>query len=275
MRVAQTHNAHQNLLHLLAEGGVLALGLFGVAGFFALRHGFRGARSQSAERQILHACLFGAITALFANGMVESNWSFFGSLWLFWALVALWLSASADGSNPEPFAQPSRLAAILALGFTPIIVALWTANLEWKRLQAALIVNAPVTATSRQDVVALAQSAQIDGELWNLAAQVDRDNGLTYARNAVSVLPSTRNLRLLAREQLNSVGVEPALQSLERARALDPANLDTLGLILDTQEGAGMDEEARQTAENMVAMADAAPNRLRALPELVPTEHAT
>jgi len=274
MRVAQTHNAHQNLLHLFAEGGALALVLFGAAGFFALRHGFRGARSQSAERQILHASLFGAVTVLFANGMVESNWSFFGSLWLFWALVALWLSASADGTNPEPFAQPNRLAAVIALGLTPIVVALWTANLEWKRLQAALIINAPVTATSREDVVALARQAQIDGELWNLAAQVDRDNGLVHARNAVSVLPSTRNLRLLAREQLSAVGVEPALQSLERARALDPANLDTLSLILETQQDAGMDDEARQTAENMVAMADAAPNRLRALPELVPTEHA-
>lgn len=274
MQVAQTHNPHQNLLHLQVEGGVLALGLFLVVGGMAARHGFRGARSQSAERQILHACLFGALAALFANGMVESNWSFFGSLWLFWALAGLWLAVSADGSNPEPVGHPHRFAALAALGLTPIFVSLWTANLEWKRLQAALIINSPMTPTSREDVVALAQQAKIDGELWNLAAQVDRDQALAHARNAVSVLPSTRNMRLLAREQLATLGAEPALQTLERARALDPANLDTLGLILDLQQEAGQDENARQTAETMVEMAKAAPNTLRALPEIVPTEHA-
>jgi len=110
--------AHQTYLQIAAEIGIvglaIAIGLIVVWLFTVLRKH----PSEPPERAALRYAIVAAVLAIGANGLVESNLSYFGIRMALFALLGIGLNLSVDGLVPErvPVALRAVVASLLAIG---------------------------------------------------------------------------------------------------------------------------------------------------------------
>jgi O-antigen ligase/tetratricopeptide (TPR) repeat protein len=272
--VEQTVLAHQTYLQLLAETGLVSLlGLLAVAWFW-LSQVLRSHPDLGEERDLTRAGIVAAVVGAGAHNLIDSNLYYFGVGYATFALLALGLQFAVDGSGPE--AMPTtvrRLAAFIAAGMA--MAALYFA---WgERLRGRVVGEAMAggSALERTLDAALAWAPR-DGDTWALAARYDRRltpaQRIAAFRNAAAYTPSTRNLRALARALAEGGEAAAAEIALRDALDRDPRNMNTLDQLWRLLDEQGRREEATAVARKLVAVEQSPSFRVRALPELVPTQ---
>ncbi|MCX7799336.1 MAG: O-antigen ligase family protein [Fimbriimonadales bacterium] len=271
----QTYYAHNSFLQLAAEASWLSAGLLAALLLAWGVEALRALRRVPWERAAWRSSVFAAVVAAAAHSLIDSDLHYAGLGFAFFALLGLGLSLAPDGVSPELTPKPLRLAT-LAIPVGLAALMLW---LGWQR---ALVCQAVGLATAGQRTEAARKLRQaetlapFDGEVFYLLAQLeppgpDRESLL---QRAVRLAPSTRHLRALAREQAASGRTAAAVATLSQALRFDPNNLPTWALILELQQAGGDLDAAVQTARRMVRIEQTPYFRVRALPEIIPTETA-
>ncbi len=270
----QTHLAHQTYLQVAVEGGWVALiGLLGLAVVWTVRV-FAGARALDEERNLLRASVFAAVVAFGANGFVESNVFFFGTGLLLFVLVGLGLQLAADGTSPESLPGGLRgMIAVCCCGL-PMAFMVWVQYVENGKSGLMSAIAGQDRSAVEGQLNLLKNVGAFDGESWYLRAQLERDSKerLALFARAAQLAPTTRTLRALAKERTEQNDIAGALATLKGALAFDRNNLRTLKQLLDTQIESGDETAATATAVWIIGVEDSVYLKVRALPELVPTE---
>lgn len=269
----QTHLAHNSYLQLGVEAGVLApLALLGLGGVW-LYYSFKGSRRQSAESLTLKIGVVAAVAAGAVHNAVDSDLYYFGFGLVFFLLLGIGAQLNADGNSPESVQPGPRWTAFAIALMVPIAlfyfgaVEITKAHIRW-HLEKRL--GEPALEGAR----ALNEIAGADGEGWYLRALLEPDPRARQAflAKAAERMPSTRNLRMLARAEEQAGDPVKAAGSLNRALQADPHNLFTLKLLLDVYLNSKNEGMADEAARRLVDVESTPYFRIRALPELVPTE---
>jgi tetratricopeptide (TPR) repeat protein len=115
--------------------------------------------------------------------------------------------------------------------------------------------------------------AKGDPEVWDLMAAITPSPGrLEWLQNAAQRGPNARRHRAIAREYLAQGDASAAVEALRKALEWDPNNLPALEMSYKAMDEARRFDEARRTAERLVAVEGTDYWKIRAIPELVPTE---
>jgi O-antigen ligase len=271
-----TANAHETFLQIAFEGGLLALAAFAFIAFAWFRLVFRGAKSLTSDQNALRAAVVGAIVAFGANGITESNLAFPGIGIIVFILLGIGLQLSSDGSSPELMPPTMRRLIVLSCCGLPLVfLALFAAG---EARKSSIVSFAQEGETSSMLIAShdLESSMSYDGEALLLAGQYevqDRDRRGRLLEQAAVKFPSPRAIRLYARwladkpETLNT-----AITVLKRAFQRDPKNLLAWRLMIDLQEKAGNEVEARKAAEELVTIEGTSYFQVNALGDLVALE---
>jgi tetratricopeptide (TPR) repeat protein len=254
------------------ESGLIAGVLLFALGGLWLREALRGARSMPADTVLLRAGVVAAFLASAAHNVVDSDLYYAGSGFGLFLLMGAGLALFGDALTPE---QPHRLTRVTALISAAIAVAtgiiaahldLAKANALWLRERGDFD-----GAIERIDSVSLLDA--LDGEVPAIrAALVPPESRLAHLRRAARIAPSPKNLRALARELASREQYSEAERALREALTLDPNNLLALSQLLALQVEMASPISAEQTARRLVAVEESPYYRVRAIPEIVPTE---
>ena len=270
----QTVLAHNSLLQLGVEASPLApLAFLAVIGFWA-RAMFSGKRFDPTSI-ILRAAVLGAVVAAVLDGLVESNLYFFGTGCIVFMLLGLGLQVGSDTVTPE-YAPPGlRRSLGLAL-----LVVFGAMAFNAYRDVAKAHVRYDIDNSSDNlgaDIAALRPVADGDGEAhYELAFDptLPDSDRLAEIKLAAELEPSSRHIRTLAEMEVQRGQVPEAMAAFERALANDPNNMLTLSKLLGFQIQQGMNPEAVQTAQRLVAIEDKPIFKIRAISEVVPLQTA-
>lgn len=274
--VEQTVLAHSSLLQIAAEASFVGAGLF-----LALLLGWARCCMFAGRRVAdglgpLRCGVFAALAATLAHGVAESNLYIFGTGFAFFVLLGLGLQLAPDGSNPEQSpAAMRRTGSVLLLGVAVLLTGNGVLEFVKSRLMGDVIAGS--TADVPERAAALVRAAPWDPEVWTLAANYAPESALPGGRigalrRSAELAPSTRNLRAVARALVAKDDTVGAVVWLRRALRIDPTSLRTHKLLVETLLGAGLQAEARTAAEELIAIEDSPSFRIRALPQIVPTE---
>ncbi len=269
----QTHLAHQTYLQLGAEASPLApLFLLAVAGLW-FYHVFRGARKTPVPQNLLRAGVIAAVLAVGAHSLIDSDFSYYGVGLATFMLLGVGLLLSVDAVAPENVpASVRRISGAGVLLLAILFVFLGMADVLKGQMRGALMAQDRERAESIKGP--LMSYAGGDAEAWALMAQVastaeERKQAL---ETAAELGPSTKNLRALARFQAEQGQLPQAIGNLRKALLRDPNNLLSLWLLSQFQEDTGDVDGSKRTLQRLVAVEETPYFRIRALPELVPTE---
>ena len=276
----QTVFAHQTFLQTLAEGGILALALLAGFAVFWFYLVLRGSRVQPDATLSLKAGVLAAIVGFGAHGFVESNLSFFGTGLCFFILLGLGLQLSTDGSSPEAMPGNVRGTVAVVLCAIPFLLAAVAAMGEVQKATFR-------TAMENRDAQLIAELADSlpsstfnDPESLYLASfspEYASDTEQTKAERlelldrAVQGMPTPMFLRAAARQAIAAGESEQAIAYLDRVNDFDPSNLPAGELRIEILDELGRTEQAKQAAQDLVAMEQSVAYQVRAIPEVIPT----
>lgn len=269
--IPQTHTAHQSILQLASEVGIIGLGALLLAVVILAVEGLRGVKSLPDEVRILRGAVYAALGAAVVHNMIDSDLYVFGTGILFFMLCGVLLQLSPDGSNPEFAQKPLRWITAGATVLT-LIGMLFTAVVDLRlgglRHQAG--VQDPNTLASFSALEGLASN---DYRYWSLGARLTSDSREKIQRleNSIAVGPTIPALRQLAFEKDALGDLVGAQRALNDALRLDPNNLPTLFKLVLIHEKTDLDR-AKETARRLIEVESKPYFTVRALPELVPTE---
>lgn len=273
--VPPTVLAHQSFLQLGAEAGVLALVLFVAALVLWAAEVIRGARALPPERNLLRAAVVAAIVASGAHSFIDSDLYYFGIGFAFFAMLGVGLQLASDGTGPELLPSGVRRglgASTCALLFIALLVF---GGVDW--LKARL--RHDLVAGDRDSAITLAQRleglAPFDAEALSLAATTRQgDERQRMLEQAARLAPSPGNWRAVARAYMAAGNTRGAERALQEALITDPNNLPTRRLLVENALAADNDEAAWREATALVDIESKPYYRVRALPEMIPTETA-
>lgn len=269
----RTELTHSTWLQLAVEAGPLAPIALILMLLGWMVHTFRSARSLPTDQNVLRAAVIAAVAGTAAHGFVDSNLYFFGIGLAFFLLLGVGIQLSADAGAPEFVAPSIRVAAAVftlacvAQLFFAGMIAKAQSNVRWY-----LHNQEPQEAVAGLE--SLRGIAPFDGETWYRSGYVatSAEQALGYFARAAEVAPSPRYYRRLAFVQMETGRLPEAEATLRRALRMDPNNLSALRLLIDVQEKLGAEEQARQTANRMIAIEATPYFKIRSLPEVIPTE---
>jgi O-antigen ligase len=269
----QTHFAHDSYLQLGVESSIAApLLLLAGIGFWA-RLLFRGGSKLQPSQNVLRASVLAATFAVIGHSLIDSDFSYYGIGLVVFMLMGIGLLLSSDAVAPEFL--PAMLRRCAAVGIAAIaLFLLYSGFTEAARAQAKDYVSPSTVIDARNRLESLRSMAPWDAEVWSLSALVTQDPSerLGYAKKAVELAPSTRNLRMLAKLSAGSGMYSDALGALQRALQTDPNNMQTLTLQADIQAAMGEEDKSQQTLEALVKVEETPYFKVRSLPEIIPTE---
>ena len=267
----QTMFSHQTYLQLAAEGGIaslLALAVF--AGLWLIKF-FPGSKKMPAERNLLRAGILGAVVAGAANGFVESNVYYFGIGLVFFIILGLGIQLSQDASSPELFPASIRYPIVVTVAVVPLVFLCLQGVTELKK---ATFLTAFMNPGENGPPDASTLPSDSEGlYLQGLYSGLGPTERLALMARSVEQGPTTRQLRGLARIAASSPSSMPTAQTaLERALTFDPNNLITLEQAHQLALAMDDKEQARHFAERLVAVEETPYFKIRALPDMVPTQ---
>ncbi|MGV3616995.1 MAG: O-antigen ligase family protein [Fimbriimonas sp.] len=269
----QTFYTHNAFLQLATEGSFVLPLLFFIAGGLWIRLAFRGWSKLPADRRILQAGVFSAVSAVVGHSLIDSDLYYFGVGLTFFVLLGVGLLLSADAVAPEFAPKPVRGIGTVG-GFAVVFVLLYVGVAEFQRAEA----RGRISMRDAQGAAAALASARsmvpFDGEAWYLTAQIAPTDSerREAAERAASLAPTTRNIRLFARQLAAENRIPEAITQLQFALVRDPNNLPTLAQLAEFQGLVGNVQETEATLKRLVAVEQTSYFKIRSLPELVPTE---
>lgn len=261
----QTHLTHNSFLQMAVELGVLATGV--TIALFALCFGelVRGTRRHVSR---LRPGLVGAIVGLAAHSLVDSDLHVFGTGMLFFALLGVGLQVGTDGTTFEFLS--SRIRA--GIGALACLLAGVFGYCAWVDTMPSQIVGNP--AESAELAKQMQSAAPFDYRGWYYGALTATNvaEAQSSLESAINYGPTPRAYRLLARTYEAAKNPAKASLALLSALRLDPNNLSTLSQLMELMQRQGLVEDAKSVADRLINVEDSPYFRVRALPELVPTE---
>jgi O-antigen ligase/tetratricopeptide (TPR) repeat protein len=144
---------------------------------------------------------------------------------------------------------------------------------RWYRSQVPL-------ATDTAAAVALAR-ASAEADPWDpephlVLASLSREPeaARTQLEEAARIAPTGMTFYLLGRHYAAAGEWKPALDALERARACEPHNLQTLRALAETQRSAGLPDLAKFTYQTMTSLESSPYGTVRSIPQLMEMDFA-
>ena len=271
-RVTQTQLAHQSYLQMGVEAGVLGLALFLLALSVSLTDVLRGSRSLPRESAALRAGLLGALASMAVHSAIDSDFSHFGLGLSFFVLLGVLFQLSADATVPELSPRGMRRvgAAVASLcGASLLLFGLVDVRLSTLRYAIATR-DLPLAKATFETVSTLGKS---DPRLWSLASRISQNPKEMRERveRSLELGPTPSTYRMLS-DLLESEGdLIGAERELNASLEMDPNNLFSLKRLLEIRKKRDP-ESAQEIAKRLVAVEETTYFKVRALPELVPTE---
>lgn len=273
--VESTVFVHQAYLQLAAEcGWVTLLAWLSLAGYWTVKV-LSGSRKQPPERAALKLAVFGAMAGLAAHGFVESNLSFVGSMLMAALLFGLGLQLAIDATSPEALPQGPRYATILFGCVLPLIGFAVTAASEAKKASLLTSVATQDLQAVQQSAATLASGSYGDPEaayLQALYGSTSVSSRASALKTASESFPAPKVQRAAAKALAEDGNLEDAVTVLDRVFTLDPNNIRAWLLKVELLDKSGRGDEAMATAEKALAVESTTSYKVRAIPEIVPTE---
>lgn len=269
--ITQTHLAHQSLLQLGVEVGIISLGALLLAIAFMAIEGVRSNRDLPEPVRLLRGAVFAALGAAIAHNLIDSDLYVMGTGLGFFIFCGLLLVLSPDGFNPEYTPRRYRMLGVALISVTGIALAYFAwVDVKLGELRFLAGTGSPQTAPAFDALVGVAPR---DHRVWSLGARLapelqERERRLA---RSIELGPTMSALRMLSAERQAKDDFEGARRYLQDALRLDPNNLSALWRLVQVHEATGSDE-ARITAERLLHVESTPYYKIRSLPELVPTE---
>lgn len=265
--------AHNAYLQLATEGSVLLPAVLLVVVLLWLRLLFRGLATLPVDTRVLLGSVATAVLVVLGHSLIDSDLYYFGVGLAVFMLMGLGLLLSTDSVAPE-FLFPAIRRLGGGIACLTLVMLLYFGYTESLRSEARGAMQAGNRDAALSALDTLHSIAPTDGEAWFMTAQTSSDveSALEPAKKAVRFAPSARNLRFLARLELQSNQLPAALGSVQRALTLDPKGLNNLSLLAEVKQKLGDTDGYRTALEDLVAVEKTPYFQVRSLPELVPTE---
>lgn len=270
--VTQTELAHNVLVQLAVEASPVAPILLLALVAIWLELALRDCDKMPFATNALRFSIIAAVLATLVHAISESNLYTVGIGLTFFMLLGVGLQLSADAVSPEFAPKKGRIfgGAIVCL----VALQLWQSSAT-EILHAEFLQQAQTGSftDAQATLEQLKTYAPFDGETWYAAALTEQPQArLDSLKKAVEFEPLPRNLRALASTQAATGSYASALDSLSRALRMDPNNEPALLAKMKLEEGQGDSDSAIATAKRLVGVESTIYYKLRALPEIVPTE---
>ena len=269
--------AHQTYLQTAAEIGFVGMRLAVLLVFVWVVTVLRKHPSEPPERAALRYAIVAAVLAVGANGLTESNLSFFGIRVALFALMGIGLNLSVDGLVPEriPTMMRGVVASLLALGAGYTFVASTVAD---SKVASALTSQQNGRPGDAQRALLSAQkAAPTDPEptyqLARLAlAMNDVESAVDFAQRAVAKSPKATHYGILAEAVLKNGDQEQALAAIDEAAQADANDPYWRAQKFEMLRTLGRYEEAEAAAKDAIAAEDRLETVPNALAWHVPTD---
>lgn len=268
--------AHQTYLQTAVENGFLGLAVALVVIGAWLAAVLRRHPTEPPERSALRLAVVAGVLAIGANGLVESNLSYFGIRVALFALLGIGLNLSVDGLMPErvPVWARACVATGLALGAGYTFLA---AAISDSKVAEALDAMSTGNVTLAEESLATASGfAPADPQpLYQrarlAAATRDWETALLHAKTVAERTPDPTYLALYARAQAATGKVDEAAETMDRAIAADPNDPHWRAEKSDLLRQAGRYEDAEVAARDAIE----ADLQLREKPNALPWHVST
>ncbi len=268
--------AHQTYLQIAAEIGVV--GLVIAVGLIVLwlvtvlrRH-----PSEPPERAALRYSIVAAVLAIGANGLVESNLSFFGIRMALFALLGIGLNLSVDGLVPErvPTALRAAVASLLAIGAGYTFVAAAVADNAVGRAVAVMNERPGEAQRLLQFANKVAPAdPQPTFQLAKLASAMnDWPTARTLAQTSATRNPDASTYSILAGAEGKLGNTEAAISAMDAAIAAEPNDPYWRAQKFELLYDLAMYDEAEIAARDAIEAEDRLKSVPNALPWLVSTD---
>ena len=269
--ITQTHLAHQSFLQLGAEVGIFSLAAFLAAIFAMAVEGLRGVRKLPVEVRTLRGAVYAALGAAVVHNLIDSDLYVFGTGVGFFIFAGVLLQLTPDGSNPE-FAQKPLRWATAAFAMITLFGMAFAAVTD-VRLGNLRYLAGERDPKAAEAFDALAGWAPGDYRVWALGARLSADAKVRRERleRSLQTGPTMMVYRQLATEKSESGDVVGAQRALNESLRLDPNNLQSLRGLMRIHEPVDADK-TDEIAHRLVEIESKPYFKIRALPELVPTE---
>ncbi len=269
--VTQTHLAHQSFLQIGVEAGIIALGALVAALAMMAIEGLRGVRKLPTESRLLRGAVFAALGAAVVHNLIDSDLYLLGTNVGMFLFAGILLQLTPDGSSPEFAGRSYRAFAAFAATLTVLGMA-YVATTD-VRLGGLRHLAGERSPEAESTFKALSGWAPSDHRLWALGARMAADPAERTRRLETSVSrgPTLAVLRLLATEREAAGDSAGALHALNQALASDPNNLEAMSRLVALHAKDNPDK-AEEIAGKLVQIESTPYFKIRALPELVPTE---
>ena len=194
----QTQLAHNNVLQTGVESGVLAVGCLVVAWFVWAGYVLRKASGIPAEQNMLRAGVFAAVATVVAQGMLESNLSYFGIGLAFHLLLGLGILVAPDAIGPEYLTKTARWS----VGVTAAVISMVMGYMgigQYFRARAYGEIEAGSPEEARNQAQLALSLVPVDAEAAGiLATTMPGSEALKLAQRAVDLGPNTVALRWMS-----------------------------------------------------------------------------
>jgi len=269
--VSQTELAHSNLIQLAVELSLIGALLFLNILFIWSKLVLKGKWVNQEQGYIL-ASIFACICTLFIDGLLESNFYYFGTGMLWFVLLGLGLLLANDGVSPElnlPVIKfglvCTSIICLLGIGYFAIPDAI-SARVRYDLANG----NYTDAANGANEVVSI---LPFSGESYLLLASTNgaESDRLEILKKAANFSPSSKCLRMLGEAQAGEGENAQAFNSFQSALEHDPNNLLTLSKLLNLQLKESNSSNTNATANKMISIEKLPIFTVRALSELVPT----
>lgn len=269
--VTQTHLAHQSFLQVGVEAGIIALIALVAALSLMAIEGLRGVRQLPVESRLLRGAVFAALGAAVTHNLIDSDLYLLGTNIGLFLFAGILLQLTPDGSSPEFAGRGYRTFAAGAAAVTLLGMAYFAVtDVRLGGLRYLAGERSPEAETAFKSLAGWAPS---DHRLWALGARMASDPIERTRRLEASIShgPTLAVYRLLASEREAAGDPSGAQHALNQALELDPNNLEALSRLV-AHHAPNDPDKAESIAAKLVQIESTPYFKIRALPEMVPTE---
>ncbi|MDQ2986454.1 MAG: O-antigen ligase family protein [Armatimonadota bacterium] len=269
--------AHQTYLQIAAEVGVIGLGIALALIVAWLFVALRKHPSEPPDKTALRYAVVAAVLAVGANGLVESNLSYFGIRVALFALLGLGLNLSVDGLVPEriPVALRGMVASLLAIGAGYTFVAATVA--DQKVASALSEIKSGNAGVAQRLLLSARRTAPADPQptlqLAKLAGSMnDWKSAADLAAEAAVRNPDASTYSVLAQAEQHLGRNDQAIAAIDKAIYAEPNDPYWRTQKFELLRAMGLYDHAEVAARDAVEAETKLDRKPNALPWLVSTD---